>query len=140
MLQGGAQTDAYTIFTSRGGSGSVPGGGIGPASSEIGASPSDRQPACLSPGQGSATRKQLPHPDSTSGGQRAAVTLHDLTADRQSQSRALWLGRQRVPDLRELLEDGVDLVRRDADAAVLDLDDGVAVVAAVRTWTRPPTR
>jgi len=56
------------------------------------------------------------------------VPLDDLAADRQSEPRAFRFRRESIADLMELFEDRINLIGRDSDAAVRNLDDRRAVV------------
>src|SRR6266536_3264234 len=71
-----------------------------------------------------------PHAGLAARRQRATVALDDLAADRQAESGSFRLGGEGIADLSELLENRLDLRWRDANAAVLDLDDGHAIVRA----------
>ena len=73
---------------------------------------------------GSARRKRVPWPVLALARQRAAVLLDDAVGDRQAEAGAAALGfrrEERIVDAREVL-------RRNADAGVGDLDDGLAAV------------
>src|SRR2546421_9264323 len=66
-------------------------------------------------------RERRPLPDLTLHPDPSAVKLDKLPAQRQPESRAFRL-LVRLADLAELLEDGVLVLRRDADAPVRDRD------------------
>jgi hypothetical protein len=58
----------------------------------------------------------------------AAVHLDQPADEAQPDAKPALLPLQRPTDLREYLEDGSQLLRRDAHAVVLDAHDGVAPV------------
>ena len=53
----------------------------------------------------------------------SAVQLDELARDRETESRAVMRARRRRVDLRELAEDQIVMLRRDADAGVADFDE-----------------
>ena len=68
------------------------------------------------------------------GGQRAAMRLDDLPADRQAEAGILAERLARRPVGVEALEDAVDVVGADARAVVVDGQDDVPCRRATARW------
>ena len=68
-------------------------------------------------------KNRLPAPSCALDPDPPAVQLDELARDRQAESRAVVRARRRRVDLRELAEDQIVMLGRDADARVADLDE-----------------
>ena len=89
---------------------------------------------------GSVAKNTLPSPGRAAYAHLAALRLHDALGEREAESRArILLGRAGV-ELLELDEEAPEVLRRDTDAGVLDLEAEVSAPSgATRTETRPPS-
>ena len=69
-----------------------------------------------------------------------AVQLDELARDRQAEPRAVVRARRRRVHLRELAEDQLVMLGRDADAGVAHFDDEHSDAVVGRRRARGPTR